>query len=250
MDTRKQAPVAASTLAALHDAIADRRASAASVAAVVDTDPGLLSRVLALANSAFFGMARRVADSHRAVSLVGAETVRTLAIVGLTGLLDGGLPDGREHALAAAAAARRLAPVAGVPVGEAFTAALLHDLGELLLWQDRGERYLTLRADAGDDAHQLQLERLVIGVDHAELGAQHLAEWRLPDRVVAAVRDHHTVTDDAPPLTLVTAAAHQLAMPSGARPALAALGHDEATVTTLRAEVEVDAMALGELLAA
>ena len=127
LNTRQQAPVATSTLDEVIAAIADPNASARSVASVVELDPGLLCRVLGLANSAYFGVSRHVDDAVTGVGLIGMEMVRTLAISGATGLLDSrcGLPHVRDHALLVAVGARLLAPRVGV---RASTLAVVDEL--------------------------------------------------------------------------------------------------------------------------
>ncbi len=258
LDVHRQAPVSAATLDALITEIDDPRASARSIAEVVEQDPGLLARVLGLANSAYFGLARAVSETSLAIGLIGTETVRTLAITGATGLLDGrcGLPGVRDHAIAVAAGARVLAPRVGVKPSAAFTAGLLHDIGELLLWQESGDEYRTVRDAAVDAAHQLRVEHDLYDTDHAMLAAEHLFVWRLPEAIVDAVGDHHDPRPGADPLTLVVAAADELAdldgehAPSGTT-ALRLLGLAAGTgeVDELRDETADGADQLAALLA-
>lgn len=252
VDPQRQPPVSVATVNDIISAIEDPMASAGSIAAVVSTDAGLTARTLGLANSAFYGLARTVGDVRQAVALVGMEVVRTLAISGATGLLDAhdGTPHLRDHALRVAAAARLLAPRVAVRTSEAFTAGLLHDIGELLLWQQDPEGYRAVLANAASTPDQLAIEHDLYQTDHAVLAAEHLFVWRLPEPIVDAVGDHHDPGPTSPNLTVVVAAADELAGPPGTSgPGLELLGIDAAAADVFREAVEAEQLELHTLLA-
>lgn len=251
VDPQRQPPVSVATVNDIVIAIEDPMASAGSIAEVVSSDPGLTARTLGLANSAFYGLARTVGDIRQAVALVGMEMVRTLAISGASGLLDeaNGVPHLRDHALRVAAAARLLAPRVSVRSSDAFTAGLLHDIGELLLWQGDPEGYPAVHDKASDAADQLAIETDLYKTDHAILAAEHLFLWRLPEPIVDAVGDHHDPSPTSDNLTVVVAAADELAGPAGtADLALGLLGLDEADADALRDLVEAEHAELRGLL--
>lgn len=252
VEVQRQAPVSVATVNDIIAAIEDPMASAGSIADVVLSDPGLTARTLGLANSAFYGLARSVSDVRQAVSLVGMEMVRTLAISGASGLLDSnaGVPHLREHAVRVAAAARVLAPRVGVRSSDAFTAGLLHDLGELLLWQQDPTNYPKVLAGATDAQHQLTIEQDLYETDHATLAAEHLFLWRIPEPIVDAVGDHHEPTHTADSLAIVVAAADELADSyTHLGVALGLLGLDDAAADDLREVVEGEYAELRGLLA-
>jgi len=191
--TAAEAPVSPSTVTALMQAIGDPGSTMARVGQVVAGDAGLAARVLALANSAAFGLSRQVTEVDRAVALVGTNTVQTLAIAGANHLLDGssGLPRARRHALEVACATRMLAARVGLNAGDAFAAGLLHDLGEMLLWRQDPQGYAAAHATWTDHGTQLREERARYGTDHVLLGREQLSAWHVPGAVVDAVGDHH-----------------------------------------------------------
>jgi hypothetical protein len=92
-----------------------------------------------------------------------------------------------------------------MPVGEAFSAGLLHDVGAALLFRHDRERYdIVLTAAGHDEARRCALERAVFGLEHGEAGAIALAAWGLPDYLVEAVRQHHADLDEiTEPLALL-----------------------------------------------
>lgn len=212
LNTKRPAPVSTATLPALLSAVSDERGSAADLAAVVATDAGLASRVMAVANSAQYALSRTVSDLDQAVVLIGGSMVQTLAIASAAMLLDGeeSMRPRREHALDVACVARRLAPLVGARPSDAFAAGLLHDVGELLLSQAHASDYGQIILGDLSHAEQLAAEKARFGMDHALLGAEHLLDWRIPDVIADAVADHHDPLPWSAPTTLAVAAADEM----------------------------------------
>jgi putative nucleotidyltransferase with HDIG domain len=191
------------------------------VAAIVSRDFGMTSQILRTVNSAYFGLRRPTSNISDAISHLGIETIKYLALT--AGVFKefrtrelGGLrvePLWR-HSLETARLARELAnrERAGSKVAEdSFAAGLLHDLGKLVLAGSFSERY----AMAGQMARSellpwITAERNTFNCDHAEVGAYLLGLWGLPKPVVNAVRWHHFPLNDGndtfTPLTAVHAA--------------------------------------------
>lgn len=192
MTTALDAPVSPATIGPLVEVVNDPNSTLARVAEVVSTDTGLTARVLRLANSAQFGLSRRVTDISMATGLAGGNMVLSIAIAGSCKLLDrDALPGAREHALFGACAARTLAVRAGLSKSDAFAAGLLHDIGEILLWQQDPDTYRAKWGTWESTEDQLRWERGHFGTDHALVAREQLSEWQLPGLVVDAVGDHH-----------------------------------------------------------
>jgi HD-like signal output (HDOD) protein len=192
--------------------IDDPHTTVADLAGAIGADPAFTARVIALANSAYYGLSGRVGTLHYAISVLGFQTVRALA-VSLAAGLDGpnGAPDGFwEQAALAATAASVIAPLLGGSAPDAFCVGLLHTLGSALLHQRETLPQLCLPFPASvDELNQREVE--LYGRAHAEEGAAMLASWRFPDRLCALVATHHEVPlPDAPPLTRALGAARVL----------------------------------------
>ncbi len=245
------APVSAATVPLLMQAITDPASTVGMVAEVVASDAGLAARVLALANSAAFGLSRQVTDVQQAVSMVGSNMCQTLAIAGSCNLLDGagGLPHAREHAIRTACAARMLAGRAGLNKADAFAAGLLHDLGEILLWRQDPETYAAAHAGWRDEQEQLHAERGMFGTDHALAAREQLAAWRIPGVVVDAVGDHHRPDLQYVDLSTLVIAAEELAgtgAESSAR--LELFGVPTVDLAAVRDDLDAQAADMGALL--
>ncbi len=165
----------------------------------VERDQSLATRLLRLANSAFYGARGQVASVEDAVGMLGLRTVAsvvaavsmrsTLALVQCNGFR---FETYWRHALTTAVIARELARPATLDPGEAFLAGLLHDVGQLLLvvaHADWAERAFQLSRDEQIDL--CEAERILIGVGHDEVGAEVMRHWHFPERLVNAVAAHH-----------------------------------------------------------
>jgi putative nucleotidyltransferase with HDIG domain len=97
-----------------------------------------------------------------------------------------------KHCAVTAVAARVIARELGGDESVVFTAALLHDLGKLVLSTTLESAYDEIVAQT--ETAQLsfiEAEKAILGVEHAEVGGQLLARWNFPDHLVRAVRHHH-----------------------------------------------------------
>jgi HD-like signal output (HDOD) protein/GGDEF domain-containing protein len=177
----------------------DPRSDAGQLKACVERDPALTSKLLRVVNSSLFGLSRKVSDLNQAVALLGAKSLKLLAL----GFC---LPDrlfaakGSEalrqywtRTLTRAVAARELADAVGwKQADEAFVAALLADLGQLVLMQEKGEAYLRAFQHASEHGGNLaETERQTFGFDHSQLTIRLLEEWHLPPAIAEAVAEVH-----------------------------------------------------------
>ncbi len=199
--SRKNLPTIPAVLAKILQLSDSIDANGKDLIAVIEKDQSLTSKMLRLANSAFFGQSRRVATIPRAVMLLGFTTVRNLALgVKVWDTLGSGIARPRleelwMHSVACAMAAKAVAAKvrAGDP-DETFTAGLLHDVGRLVLAMRFRDDYWNAVGGTAETEPVDALERQVFGVDHAEVGAWMLEAWALPPAIVEAVRLHHNAS--------------------------------------------------------
>jgi putative nucleotidyltransferase with HDIG domain len=168
---------------------------------VVLRDQSLTATILKMANSAFYGHARRVTTITEAVVLLGFSAVKSLAVSShgsrvMGGSLPGyGLQQGElwRHSVAVAFTARRLAvEVRLAPVEEAFVAGLLHDIGKTVLsgfMENAFDEVTRIAHERRIPFHEVEAE--LLGFDHAQLGAIVASGWSFPPELVEAIRCHH-----------------------------------------------------------
>ena len=175
-------------------------ATVSEIEEILRYDPGLTANVLKLANSAYFGMPSKIGSLKQAVIMLGFK--RLIQIVFATcvsAVMDRSVPgydlpagDLWRHSLAVSIAAEALVKDKKISGAEdVFTPALLHDVGKLVLGAFVGEELEAIESIAAKGVPFVVAENMILGTDHAEIGAQILAQWNLPSDVINAVRWHH-----------------------------------------------------------
>jgi putative nucleotidyltransferase with HDIG domain len=174
---------------------------AQEIARVVSQDQSMSVRVLRLANSAFYGMSRKVTSLPEAVVVLGMRTVKNLAMVAATYPWMSKPLKGYDlapmqmwhHSFGTALAAQILASRTRKCDDQlAFTAGLLHDVGKVALSLWIGEKLKAIVIYAEREGIPFDVaERKILGYDHTEVG-EHLGKnWNLPDEVLLGIRWHH-----------------------------------------------------------
>ena len=175
-------------------------ATAAQIGQILRYDPGLTANLLRLTNSAYFGLPCQVGSVNQAVVLLGWKKLIQLVMASCVNAVMGkpvpgyDLPAGElwRHSIAVSVAAEGLAKELKVSASEEiFTAALLHDVGKLVLGGFVKEDLEKIETEASRGISFEVAERIVLGTDHAEIGAQILKNWSFPPALVNAVRWHH-----------------------------------------------------------
>jgi len=197
----------------------DSDAPLETIADTLSRDQGLTAKVLALANSAFYGLQQKVTTVPRALAVLGLAEVRTLVLsVGVKALAEGkGFPRDFdltaywEHQLGVAVIARALAPTMGCPDADAlFTAGVLHDLGKLLTALHSPDDWRAIRdlTQVGNTPYATA-EEDYWGIEHGVIGAMVLGSWNLPESLTEPVNWHHAPmhapSDRRPALALCVA---------------------------------------------
>ncbi len=173
------------------------------VAGIIGRDIALTAEVLRQANAAHIAGPREISDLDEAVVKLGFSLIRLLVLNAETArLFDGASRGGlsvrklSNESLECAALAASLVTDRSRR-NEAFIAGMLMEVGQLVLASALGEDYRTVRDLAKRRSWSVQdAEAVTWGVTHAEVGAQLLLAWGLPESVVLAAARHHRPADD------------------------------------------------------
>jgi HD-like signal output (HDOD) protein len=191
------------------------------IAAIIAKDPGMTVKMLQIVNSAATGLGRKVTNPEEAVQYVGMATVRALALSAHifscfehTELEGFSIQELWDHAMRSAALARKimtLESAEAAQVEDAYIAAMLHDVGKLMLANNLPEQFqLALRVAREQQISFPDAEHKIFGATHAGVGAYLLGLWGMPSPIVEAVALHHSPnwseTKSFEPLTAVHAA--------------------------------------------
>lgn len=185
----------------LVELVTDDSRGLSDIAEVIKSDANLVSNVLRLANSAYYGLRQEVDSIDRATTLLGGQRVLEIALLSMAAPVFNDSQEGYglgrgelwRHSIVSATFSREIAKQNGLNnVDLVFTAALIKDIGKVIL-----DRYMQQAAKAIDllvyehNFPFLKAEKKVLGIDHAQLSAVAFEKWHLPEKLVAIVRNHH-----------------------------------------------------------
>jgi putative nucleotidyltransferase with HDIG domain len=186
-------------------AIQDPDIDLAKLTRLIEIDPGLTTNLLKMANSAYFGMPREVTSvreatvrlgTHRIFQLVIASSVAPMVNRPVKGY---DLPPGDlwTHSIAVAIGAEKMGKALGIRLPDhTFTSALLHDIGKVVLGTFVEVDVKPILDLAYNNKISFDIaEQMVLGIDHAEVGALLLEYWKLPGSIVDIARNHHQPDD-------------------------------------------------------
>jgi HD-like signal output (HDOD) protein len=219
------------TVMRLTDVISTGEHEVSDIAEIVALDQALTAALLRRANSAMAGSRAPVATVREAVVRLGSGPLLSMAFAATVGhrmnaaLPAYGMVEGElwQHSVAASVTADVVRGMANAYVpAEASTAALLHDIGKVVICNHYGPQTMQMlvRAAETDHVSPLHVERKVFGADHAQIGGVVAGRWNLPETIVEAITFHHDLTTGQTPIGAAVALAHSLipAVVSGTPP--------------------------------
>lgn len=190
-----------STYAQLDALIKDPNSSAEDISEVINTDPALVTRLLKVVNSPFYGFPSQINTISRAITIIGTRELTHLVLA--TSVIDAfkGIPTNLinmtefwRHSLACAIASKYLARECGQRATERyFISGLLQNIGALVIYQSVPE--LAREAiNSAEFGHEViyQAEQRILGFDHTDVGQALVKAWRLPHSLEEVVKCHHT----------------------------------------------------------
>ena len=179
----------------------DPESNAADVAKSLSRDEGLVLRILKLANSAAYGMTRKISNISEAIALLGYKSVSNIVLAATVyssmdkGLSGYALDRGElwRHSLMVAYTARELAKITEkVTAEDAYVGGLLHDIGKVIL-NDYVRFGYGIIVKMVEEKHIpfTEAEVQVLGFDHAAIGEILISKWDMPESYRTVVAYHH-----------------------------------------------------------
>lgn len=179
---------------------------ASEIARLISYDPGLTSKVLRMVNSAAYGFQRQISSIQHGIMILGFNNVRGLVLsASIFKLFEGHTHPGGlnhkdfwEHSMRTAVAARVLAKELRVPdADDIFSAAMLHDIGKVVLdiyFQQDYQRVLAEARRLDMPIHGRKfymLEHQLLGITHTGIGSFLATKWKLPMTITEVIQFHH-----------------------------------------------------------
>jgi HD-like signal output (HDOD) protein len=183
------------------EVMADPNAGINDLVKLFEKDQSIVTKVLRLGNSAYYGVSGKIATVQHAAVLLGQKTLsEVITMAGVSNLMGKELAgygfdsgDLWRHSLAVGFGAQFLADkVKPLLSNDAFVAGLIHDAGKIVLDEYIHERKGEVETFMAVEEHTfLDFEKKLMGVDHADIAATICKKWVIPDPITQAIRWHH-----------------------------------------------------------
>ncbi len=168
---------------------------------VIQTDMSIVTKILRMANSSYYGLPGKVSSVDHATVLLGQNTLgEVITMAGISGLLEKSLQgynlesgDLWRHSMAVAFGSKILAERKNPGlINDAFIAGLLHDAGKIILNNPVLERKELFDSFMEDDQQTfLNAETEILGFDHSEIASEMCIRWNIPESISLAIKYHH-----------------------------------------------------------
>ncbi len=178
---------------------------------VIKMDPVLVSRLLRLINSPYYGLVQTVDSIGRAVAYLGMKNLHNLVVTdALKNIFVGpeiqGVFSKKKlwiHCAAVSICSKMIAErIFGINGDDAFLCGILHDFGLLVEEQVQKEDFHRICSSCTSTTALLQMEQEAFATDHCEISALMTLDWNMPKSIQEAIRDHHLISNGIIPSSL------------------------------------------------
>ena len=175
------------------------------VSDIIEKDTSLSAKILKLVNSSCYGLPRDIKDIYQAVTYLGMNTVKNIAVSAsicqaFHPVKDEGLFNLKVfwwHSLRCAVLGRLVAKKLNYEnLEDAFLAGMLHDIGKLVLWVNFPREYSALLNKYKGRSDLLLAGEIRFGITHCEVGAWLLNQWGFQSLLSDALLYHHESLGD------------------------------------------------------
>ena len=182
--------------------LSDPESSAQELAAILETDQAIATKVLKMANSVFYGMSGKVSSIKHASLVLGYRNLsEIISVAGVQKSLEKKLPgygleseDLWRHSLSVALGSKIIASRKNPELEMvAHTAGLVHDVGKIILdpfVMEAKESFDSVLLQ--EQQTYLNAEKEILGFDHAEIAAEVCQKWKITEVISSAIRYHHS----------------------------------------------------------
>jgi len=182
--------------------VEDPNSSAQDIVEVIQYDQAITANVLMVCNSAYFGLRQPVTSLRDALVKIGFNRLIEIVLARGSSYIfyqacHGyrlGVGELWRHSVACALLSQILsARLKKEKNPTQFTAALVHDVGKIILSEFVRDHLEEIKNLVQENHHSfIEAEREVLGIDHAELGGKIAERWRFPPNIISGIRYHHT----------------------------------------------------------
>lgn len=220
LESVEELPMLSTVAVRINSMLQDMETTAEALAEVIEKDQAIVTKLLKLTNSSFFGFNAKVSNTAHAVMILGFNTVLnavlSMAVIDAIGKghdkrIGVSLKDFWNHAVRVAVISRHLSKsIGGHRHENAFTAGIIHDIGKIVMARFFADRFLEVMTSVKKEGISFRVaEKRLLPMGHDAIGAFLARRWHLPDDLSAAIAQHHhpEMMPQANPLALVVHAA-------------------------------------------
>ena len=181
--------------------LSDPYVAAQKIVDVIKYDQSFTANILKICNSALYRRSYNISNLVQAIALLGNNQIKRIILLESFGEIMGASYQGYEinekelwrHSVITALITEEIGTRIGVKdIDTLFTAAILHDIGKVVLSEYVKEEFEDIIKLVKDQNYDfLSAEKLVIGMNHSEIGAEILKKWQFPSVLIDAVQFHH-----------------------------------------------------------
>ena len=196
---------------AVNKLINDSEATMKDFEDVIKVDQVLVTRLLRLVNSPFYGLTQTVDSISRAVTFLGMKNLHNLVVIdALQSIFVAPQKAAHfsrkklwHHSAAVSICGKMVAErIFGVNGDDALLCGILHDFGLLVEQQVQPEVFSTICEACTSSRELVNLENQAFSTNHCNLGYFITTSWNMSLSIQEAIRDHHCISDDIQPDTL------------------------------------------------
>ena len=187
----------------INSMVSDPNSTASDIGDIISQDPALTARLLRVVNSAFYAFPSQIDTISMAITVLGTRQLRdlvmTTSVINRFRDIPANVVDMENfwcHSLTTAIAAKNFANHMKISNSDRlFVAGLLHDIGKLVMYitlPDPSRQVVEIAGEPQIDSDHV--EEAIFGFNHAELGAELLRQWKLPESLIEPVAYHHIPT--------------------------------------------------------
>ena len=177
--------------------VADPNATARDLHEIISQDQAMTARILKIANSPFYGSARKVSQLTNAIVVMGFNAIRSLVMASALNdfLKSYGLIEKLlwEHSMGCAALSKKIARLVRFSnIEEAFLAGLMHDIGKVVINLKLPDKMREVVQEVyySPELTFARVEQEILGFDHAQVGRLVAGKWRFTDEMEEAIGCH------------------------------------------------------------
>lgn len=201
LESLRQIPTMPAIASAVLQTMENSDVNGVILAKLIERDAALTARVLAVANSPFYGFSRKISTVELALVLLGLSTIKeiiiSLILQGIFANTQSSILDITtfwRYSVFCGSTSRFLARKLGYRVaGEAFVAGLMHDIGILIEAQYLTKEFVEIqRVIDKNGVSFTEAEHHVLGCTHCDIGAWFAEKWQLPAQLQESLYYHHS----------------------------------------------------------